>query len=61
MTFKAAVPTWEARYEELKEVSAVGTSPLRPGVRFYVGEQSPIPGRISLRWPTSVGNALSGH
>ncbi len=36
MTFKAAVPTWEARYGELKEVAAVGTAPFRPSVRLYV-------------------------
>ena len=40
LTFKAAVPTWEARYEELKDVSAVGTFPFRPGARFYVGPAS---------------------
>ena len=40
MTFKAAVPTWEARYEELKEVAAVGTAPFRPGVRLYVNPAS---------------------
>lgn len=36
VTFKASVPRWEARYDELRQVSAVGTFPAR-GVRFYVG------------------------
>ena len=40
MTFKSAVPTWEARYGELKEVAAVGTAPFRPGVRLYVSPAS---------------------
>jgi hypothetical protein len=40
LTFKAAGPTCEARYEQLREVAAVGTAPFRPGPRFYVSPPS---------------------
>jgi hypothetical protein len=42
LTFRTSVPTWEARYGELIDVSTVGVLPLgifpfHSGVRFYTG------------------------
>ena len=45
LTIRTSVPTWEARYDELLDVSSVGLLPLvvypfHAGVRFYTGPVS---------------------